>query len=321
VKKWISCLAVTCCLLGFSFPARAGEGGNAGDDTSVVGQIQLLARQMEGMIAAAGTKKTVAITEFEPGSPEARDKQLGRAAAELFVSTFVELRRVTVVEREKIESVLKEQSLQVSDLVNEKTAVQVGMLSGAQIIVVGNVSPVADMYLISARAIEVESGKVVAADSVKVKREGLITLASRLLVIKKYASTAAFYSLVVPGWGQFYNDQPGKGTFLGLAAGISLAGVVTTSVLYTMDKNKYNENKAETVHYRQDANNLRPWNWVSIGALAGVWAYGVLDAYLEARSQLKEAEKESRSGKVAYLCPVIALDNQNGGYLGINFSF
>jgi TM2 domain-containing membrane protein YozV/TolB-like protein len=273
------------------------------------------------MIATAGIKKTVAVTEFEPGSAEARDKKLGRAAADLFVSTFVEQGRITVVEREKIESILKEQTLQVSDLVNEKTAVQVGMLSGAQIIVVGNVSPVADMFLISARAIEVESGKVVAAGSVKVKRKGLITLASRLLVIKKYASTAAFYSLVVPGWGQFYNDQPGKGTFLGLAAGISLAGVVTTSVLYTMDKNKYNENKPETVHYRQDANDLRPWNWVSIGALATVWTYGVLDAYLEARHQLKEAEKESRSGKVAYLYPVIALDSQNGGYLGIQFGF
>ena len=56
VKKWISCLAVTCCLLGFSFPARAGEGGNAGDDASVVGQIQLLARQMEGMIAEPRTQ-------------------------------------------------------------------------------------------------------------------------------------------------------------------------------------------------------------------------------------------------------------------------
>lgn len=321
MKKW-----VWCWIIGIVFWLIPGQvwsegAGKDRDNNSVVGQIQLLAHQMEGMIAAAGTKKTVAVTEFEPGSAEVRDKKLGRAAADLFISTFVEQRRVMVVEREKIDSILKEQSLQVSDLVNEKTAVQVGMLSGAQIIVVGNVSPVADMFLISARAIEVESGKVVAAGSVKVKREGLITLASRLLVIRKYASTAAFYSLVVPGWGQFYNDQPGKGIFIGSAAGVSLTGVVITSVLYSSYKNKYNENKAETVHYRRDANDLRPWNWASIGVLAGVWIYGVLDAYVEARHQLKEAEKESRSGRAAYLYPVVALDNQNGGYLGINFSF
>ena len=84
---------------------------------------------------------------------------------------------------------------------------------------------------------------------------------------KKEPVTAAILSLVIPGAGQFYNEQPGK-------ALIPLAGLATFIGLY------YSAVEDNDVIWDHDGDDGR----ASVGFLVylGTQAYGVFDAYTSA---------------------------------------
>lgn len=65
-----------------------------------------------------------------------------------------------VVEREKMDEILKEQGFQLSGCTSNECAVEVGKLLGVRQIVAGIVGKIGKLYTISIRLIDVESGKL-----------------------------------------------------------------------------------------------------------------------------------------------------------------
>ncbi len=105
-------------------------------------------------------------------------------------------------------------------------------------------------------------------------------------------------SLVMPGWGQFYNDKPVKGLLYG-SLELGLLGLIF-----------YENSKAEHARDMYQETGLVSWQnsydthsslrrdfiWYT----AGAWVVGLLDAYVDAYLFSFEAENTGFEGDVGY---------------------
>jgi TolB-like protein len=69
--------------------------------------------------------------------------------------------KFTVVEREKMNEILKEQGFQMSGCTSNECAVEAGKLLGVKYIIAGDVGKIGKLYTISLRLIDVETGRLV----------------------------------------------------------------------------------------------------------------------------------------------------------------
>jgi len=81
-------------------------------------------------------KIRVAVGKFADSS----GRNLAGTATDLVTNTFIKLKYFIILERGRIDQVMKELAHQQTGLVDEKTAIEVGKHLGAKVIVVGNVS-------------------------------------------------------------------------------------------------------------------------------------------------------------------------------------
>ena len=111
-------------------------------------------------VRQVGRRLTLAVLPFQG---KGDSKNYLEAATDRMVTQLVELRRFRVIERTKLKEVLQEQKLQVSGVVDDRAAVDVGRVAGADAIVVGSVSIVASTATVSARVIDTQSSEVIVA--------------------------------------------------------------------------------------------------------------------------------------------------------------
>ena len=105
-------------------------------------------------------QKTVAVLDFEGiGISENEAKALsGR-----FGSEFMTLSKgvYTLVERNRMGQVLKEQGFQNTGVVSSENAVKMGEALGAEYIVTGSISKVGTLFSINARLLNVQSAEII----------------------------------------------------------------------------------------------------------------------------------------------------------------
>ncbi|MBU1564846.1 MAG: CsgG/HfaB family protein [Proteobacteria bacterium] len=127
---------------------------------------------------AAG-KATVAVLDFESiGSEE----YLGKAVAEIMRTELVGADRFRVVERAQIKQALTEQALQVSGVIDTKSAVELGKMLGADLIIVGSVVKIGSAYTINSRMIDVKTGEAQLGRNATGNDLNLLTSLSRDLI-------------------------------------------------------------------------------------------------------------------------------------------
>lgn len=111
---------------------------------------------------AATSKATLAIFPFN--CDEKLDKRrVGFAASEVMSHRFVSSQAFTVVERAELNRLLTEQKLQSSGAVESETAVRLGKILGANVILVGNIQKVGGKYQINARLVNAETAEVLSS--------------------------------------------------------------------------------------------------------------------------------------------------------------
>ncbi len=86
-----------------------------------------------------GPKKRIAVLDFEVKAPKA-GKQVGGGMAEMLINSLVETRRFIVLERTRVDQILKEQSFNMSGAVKPGTEAKTGEMLGAQLLVKGVVT-------------------------------------------------------------------------------------------------------------------------------------------------------------------------------------
>ncbi|MEW6411693.1 MAG: CsgG/HfaB family protein [Candidatus Zixiibacteriota bacterium] len=110
---------------------------------------------------------TIAIMEFDNHSIGEYQEKLGSLAkglADFFQHDFSKISSLRVVERDKIDFILKEIELQQSGSVDVATAVKVGKILGAQIMVFGSITQLDDDNTrMVVRAVKVETSEIIAS--------------------------------------------------------------------------------------------------------------------------------------------------------------
>ena len=120
----------------------------------------------------------IAVADFESIGCE---ESVGRAVAEIIRTEIAAEGVFRVIERSRLEDVLAEQSLGTSGMVTEGDLVEIGALLGADMVGVGSVSRIGEIYTLSGRIVLVATGEVVAAASRSVDDEEELVEAAREL--------------------------------------------------------------------------------------------------------------------------------------------
>jgi len=239
----------------------------------------------------------VAIPYFTENGASVVEYKLGIVVAELLSVELANRKPFVVVERERLDQVMKEYRLADLGIVDSKSVAQFGKVLGAQTIISGSVNEAGAKYLVTVRQVEVETAQVLATASVEIDRAGLIALSEASVVLRSKGG-ATFRSALVPGWGQFYNGETFKSvTFMGLGLG-SLFGGLGYYFAAETNRADYDSNSKESVEMREKGNDqVQIANWL-LRAFAVVWTINVADAYLSGQdSATVQIPDEYRGGQ------------------------
>lgn len=203
------------------------------------------------------------------------------------LSAALRRRGFLVVERAQIAATLDQ--LAVQELGSERVA-EVGKMLGAQSLVLSGVTDAGASFILTSRAVAVDSGDVLGAASALIGRDDVVSLAA---VETRTPGEAAVRSAIAPGWGQAFNGDGvkavlfGVGTYTSLAVTAGLgAGSAASWLAYTGftategDSPEVTGQKA--VALRNQTNGLLTATAVAGAVSASVWGMGVVDALLSA---------------------------------------
>lgn len=111
-------------------------------------------------VTQVGSRLSVAVLPF--GSNE-EAKDLTDSVTEKLIIQLVNLRRFRVIERSALDKIMEEQKLGLSGFVDEETAIKVGKLAGADMIILGNINMQIGFVKVSARGIDTETSVLIVA--------------------------------------------------------------------------------------------------------------------------------------------------------------
>jgi TolB-like protein len=140
------------------------------------------------------TIKTIAIMPFDNYSVGKYQEQLGylsKGLADFFAYDFGKISSLKVVERDKIDFILKELELQNSGKVDEATAARVGKILGAQLMVFGSITQLDSREgRMIVRVVKVETSEIIASmdkegrpDFVRMEKELVGDIAEQLDIL------------------------------------------------------------------------------------------------------------------------------------------
>lgn len=149
---------------------------------STSGETKSTPSSTQKLPAYSGKKVGIAIMDFETRVPH-HGWRVGHGASDMLTTALVKTKKYRCFERDKLNSIMKEQKLQMSGAVDPTTAVQVGKLIGVKYIITGAVTEYgvgtsdygAGGYVdfgkktykaaVDVRAVNVETGEIIFADS------------------------------------------------------------------------------------------------------------------------------------------------------------
>jgi TolB-like protein len=170
-----------------------------------------------------------AVMPFSEVGTEAQERQLGLVVTDLIATSLVRDHRLELVERAALAKVLNEQALGQTGVIDETQAASVGKIAGARALVVGQVADAIDNFQVTLRVLDSEDARVLVAQSLSLPKAELMAFSADAVVLRS-KSGAMFRSLVAPGWGQAYNDEPTKALVLGgTTATLAVATAATTA--------------------------------------------------------------------------------------------
>ena len=123
-------------------------------------------------LCAEVTQKTrIAVLYFENNSRRAELAPLAKGLCDMMISAMAESAQIAVVERTRLEEVLKEINLSNSKSFDQGTAAKIGKLLGAEYLVFGSFLELGTKFRIDARMVHVETGRICATAGVAGKAD------------------------------------------------------------------------------------------------------------------------------------------------------
>lgn len=110
---------------------------------------------------------TLAVFPFQADAKLAKRK-VDFAIGEMFARQLIETGSFKIVERVELKKILEEQSLSLSGAIETKSAVEIGQLLGAQLLIMGSIARMGRSYQINARLVDAQTGEVISMDFIEV---------------------------------------------------------------------------------------------------------------------------------------------------------
>jgi len=114
-------------------------------------------------VTQVGSRLSVAVLTFASNE---KAQNLAESVTEKLVTQLVNLRRFRVIERSALDKIMEEQKLGLTGFVDEETAVKLGKLAGADIIILGRINLEVGFAKVSARGIDTETSELIVAKEV-----------------------------------------------------------------------------------------------------------------------------------------------------------
>lgn len=111
-------------------------------------------------VTQVGSRLSVAVLLFESNEKAAN---LVESVTDKLVTQLVNLRRFRVIERSALDKIMEEQKLGMTGFVDDETAVKVGKLAGADVIILGRINLDTSFAKVSARGIDTETSELIVA--------------------------------------------------------------------------------------------------------------------------------------------------------------
>jgi curli biogenesis system outer membrane secretion channel CsgG len=140
-----------------SLPAESAVPEEVPRAASLSDAIRRACGELAGEIPASLSVAVIGVAAEDPAE--------GEFAAEELIFFLVNLKKYSVVERRRLDLIREEQQFQLSGEVDDATAVSIGRLSGAAIVITGSVSPYGAEKYLRLRVLDVETGQIRAASS------------------------------------------------------------------------------------------------------------------------------------------------------------
>ena len=114
-------------------------------------------------VTQVGSRLSVAVLTFASNE---KAQNLAESVTEKLVTQLVNLRRFRVIERSALDKIMEEQKLGMTGFVDDETAVKLGKLAGADIIILGRINIEVGFAKVSARGIDTETSELIVAKEV-----------------------------------------------------------------------------------------------------------------------------------------------------------
>jgi TolB-like protein len=116
---------------------------------------------LEARAAGDGDRLAIAVVDFTNTSGDEEYDYLSKTIPETVITSLAESGELNIVERGRLQEALAEMQLQLTDIVDEASAVRLGRAVGANAIVVGSFVVIGRKIRISSRLIDVETATVI----------------------------------------------------------------------------------------------------------------------------------------------------------------
>jgi len=117
-------------------------------------------------------KSKIAIIEFS--NLQGQTTEFGQYLAEELITRLYLTNKFEVIERQLLNKVLKEHQLNLSGLVDESSARELGKILGVDAIASGSVTDLGNSVKVNARLISTETGKIFSVASVKIFKDDVV---------------------------------------------------------------------------------------------------------------------------------------------------
>ncbi len=147
----------------------------------VVKQQENIVSDLNAVTPNANAKR-IAVLYFDSGSDNAELTRLKKGLADMIISDLSKINMLNVIERARLEEILKEQKLNNSKEFDPATASKVGKLLGVQYILTGSFFDLMGSMRMDARIIDVETGKIIKSEGIDGATNTFFDLEKKLVV-------------------------------------------------------------------------------------------------------------------------------------------
>jgi len=271
-------------------------------------------------------KMQIAVLDLQP---KGSSTIIAGAVTDMIRSDMVDAGVFSVVERNQMDQILREQGFQASGCNDQACAVQMGKLLSAKKILVGEVTQVGKNILITVRIVDVENGVAEFSAKETAQREEDLEQASRKISNKlvdsitghisiweriighgeedisepvPFSDTGYYLRGIVPGWGQIYSGDTIKGYGF-MSAFVISAGISAWAIMdYEKKKNAYGDLRSTdspaTFESKWDAyKKASTISLISVGIVGAIYIAHWVDMLLFPGPRYSITANEQRSEK------------------------